>query len=547
LSSRAFPAKALARDSIALARVATRRFVMPAPIEWLLLVVGGLLVYRYRWILDDSTIYYRYVDNLLFRGRGLVFNQGEFVEGYSSPLWIVWLVAARATHLDYWSITTVTAIGSYAAFWYAAVVANRALEGGDGGPPVNVPLVVIATAYGPLCYFSSGSEFPFVQLAAAAVALFAIRPDSRALQVALGALPLVRNEFVVPLLAAGVCGWFATRRIPWWLVASSLLMGLGWLLFRVEYYADFFPNPFYLKDKVSFLDGYYYLRSSFAPYGFEALAATSAIVIVMLQKRGDGHLCLRSRAIMGIVAASALPYVLKVGGDMMHYRTLAFAFCLAVLSTGGLLERWLTSVDVVRTPATRFAVAAALGLASFLNYPRFLSSHPVFGQEERELERGISDAAWHRHLPILAFNGDRGREDQARLAEYRTESSAQVGIGSEAFCVHMFNDLQKRYVHGYGLTEPILARVDVPEQRPGHKGDLIALAKDLLAVRTRYPETSVGVTDRAIADGVAPAWMVANRDKIRLVEERMYNTHDFLANLRSAIRRIGPIRPTPSA
>jgi hypothetical protein len=524
---------------------ATLRFPAPAPIEWLLLVTGALLVYRYRWILDDSTIYYRYVDNLLFRGRGLVFNQGEFVEGYSSPLWILWLVATRATRLDYWSITTATSVASYAAFWYAAVVVNRALQGDDAGPPINVPMVLLATAYAPLCYFSSGSEFPFVQLAAAAVALYALRPDSRALQVVLGALPLVRNEFVVPLLVAGACGWFLTRRTPWWLIASSLALGIGWLAFRVAYYADFFPNPFYLKDKISFFEGYHYLRSSFAPYGFDALVASVAIALLTLARRRDRHLCLERRAFMGIVAASAVPYVLKVGGDMMHYRTLAFPFCLAVLSTGGVMERWLTSIDLAATVRARFILAAALGLVSFVNYPRFLSSHPVFGQEERELDRGVSDAAWHRHLPVLAFNGERRAEDLARLAAYRAEPSNQVGIGTETLCVDMFNDLQKRYVHGYGLTEPILARVDVPEQRPGHKNDLIGLAKEIMAIRLRYPETSVGVTDRAIAGGVAPAWMVVNRDKIRLVEERMYNSHEFFTNLQSAFRRIGSIEQTP--
>ena len=58
------------------------------------------------------------------------------------------------------------------------------------------------------------------------------------------------------------------------------------------------------------------------------------------------------------------------------------------------------------------AIAATLGLVSFVNYPRFLTSHPVFGQEERELDRGVSDASWHRHLPVLAFNGERRAERQ---------------------------------------------------------------------------------------------------------------------------------------
>jgi hypothetical protein len=105
----------------------------------------------------------------------------------------------------------------------------------------------------------------------------------------------------------------------------------------------------------------------------------------------------------------------------------------------------------------------------------------------------------------------------------------------------MFNDFRRRYVHGYGLTEPLLARAAVPEQRPGHKQDLVSLARDLVTLRTHYPQAERGVASRAAAEGNAPAWIVANLPKVNQVEDRMYNHHSVVDNFGLALRPIGPI------
>ena len=40
---------------------------------------------------DDGAIFLRYAQNTL-DGKGIVFNDGEYVEGYSSPLWLLLLI-----------------------------------------------------------------------------------------------------------------------------------------------------------------------------------------------------------------------------------------------------------------------------------------------------------------------------------------------------------------------------------------------------------------------------------------------------------------------
>ena len=59
-------------------------------LPWLALL--GWLTSVGWFITDDAFISFRYVRNLL-EGHGLVFNPGEYVEGYTNFLWILELAA----------------------------------------------------------------------------------------------------------------------------------------------------------------------------------------------------------------------------------------------------------------------------------------------------------------------------------------------------------------------------------------------------------------------------------------------------------------------
>ena len=72
-----------------------RNFPRPVASEWLCLAVGLFLTIHYAWLLDDSYVFFKYVDNLLFLKIGLVHNQGEYTEGFSSPFWTLLLIALR--------------------------------------------------------------------------------------------------------------------------------------------------------------------------------------------------------------------------------------------------------------------------------------------------------------------------------------------------------------------------------------------------------------------------------------------------------------------
>ncbi len=70
-----------------MARV-TQRALMAAPLV-LIAVVG----WAHRWIFDDGFIYLRVVRQVRV-GHGPVFNAGERVEAFTSPLWVAVLSVA---------------------------------------------------------------------------------------------------------------------------------------------------------------------------------------------------------------------------------------------------------------------------------------------------------------------------------------------------------------------------------------------------------------------------------------------------------------------
>lgn len=69
-----------------------------ALLVWLCLfaaISASLLITKHLlpFAIDDALISYRYSDRLL-RGRGLTWNDGEFVEGYSNLLWVLIVLLA---------------------------------------------------------------------------------------------------------------------------------------------------------------------------------------------------------------------------------------------------------------------------------------------------------------------------------------------------------------------------------------------------------------------------------------------------------------------
>jgi len=387
-------------------------------------LAGLFLTQRYAWLYDDAFIYFRYVDNFLYLDFGLVYNKGEFAEGFTSPLWALILIALRPAEVGWWTIVLGIAFLSFIAYWWALVLLNHRIVG-KRFESVNLPLCYSVFVYGVGVYFTSGLESPLIQVVAVAYALFIFNPRSVAPLLLVAVSPLIRPELALPLVMA--MGWSAWRRrtVPWLLVFTAFVLNGAWLVFRVYYYADFLPVTFYLKDIVDIPQGLAYINNTFGEYYAYPLFGLAAVAFVLLWRRsprGADWAFPAERAMILLVAGAVLVYVIKIGGNAQHFRYLSFSFCLAVCGLAGIpewaLSRWIDfDRYAAASGAGRYVPAVgSLGLGvvfalwGFLGYPAQLSSHPFFENAESEWVDKIYDSYWHRHHDLFVQNIIEGRD-----------------------------------------------------------------------------------------------------------------------------------------
>lgn len=382
-------------------RPTARRRAVPAltASRVLLLVPVGLLAvlgWALRWSNEDAFTYYRIVDNMV-HGHGPVFNIGERVEAYTSPLWLGMLSLSRAAvpvvKLEWVAVMlalVLSVLGLFAACHGALV-----LSGGPRGSIPTLPLGALVVASLPAfwTYATSGLEtglafawlglafWGLVRLGARdrapipaerepSVGALATMSSTRswtgrirasapaALAVGIGLGPLVRPDlliFSIGFLVALVAllqprtAWGALR-----LVALAAALPAAYELFRMGYFAALVPNTALAKEAGAVLwgRGLEYFVDFFSTYllwiPVTALLAWSALAV-------RGHLragAPRSALLVAVPVACGLLhglYVVRLGGDYMHAR-------LMLPSLFGLLA----PVAVV-APA-RLRSAALLGL-----------------------------------------------------------------------------------------------------------------------------------------------------------------------------------------
>jgi hypothetical protein len=531
------------------------------------------LVFWYSWIVDDAYVYFRYVDNWVIHGLGLVWNPGEYVEGFSSPLWALLLGATRSLHLDYWVIIRVVAILSFVIFWYLACVVNRGLLSAPQHSPrrsYNVPLIYLSFTYAVACYFSSGLESPLVNVSAVIYAAGVLWPQSWLLQGLIGLTPLVRHELVLPFVLFLFWSLLIKKTRPITALTVFAISVGSYMLFRVYYYADLLPNTFYLKDDTWIVQGIAYVYDTILPYFTLPYVVVMGLIYWILSRHSGAFLQRNIRLAMIALGIPVAEFVVMIGGDPRHFRYLAFSYILFVLASGGLVERLTEGLPQTKERyLTMFLVL--FGLSTALCYPRQLQQHPFFRSYldySHATFLRINDAAVHRQNPrgitpswysvssYLAYDRAKSRFELGTLHEEAVGSGPRgrpvwSTATSELFAVPLIADswCQTAYlhpaspvIHSLGLTEPFLARTRMSSDRPAHKLGLRPLAEDLLRIRSEYGFVR-GAFDKAISVGKVPEWIRDNIDILRQIEEKAYNDHNLFVNIASAVAVSARIDP----
>ena len=390
---------------------------------------AAALALHLRMLFDDSFIAFRYADNLA-RGRGLVFNPGERVEGYTCLFWVLLLAAVARAGLDVvaWS-HVLGALAAAATVLATAGLAWRVTPPSPRWAHLVGPILVAAHPAFAL-WGGSGMETTLFTLLVTGATLAWVRQPGGATSgvlLALGAMTrpegvLWGAAFAVDQLRHGLRRWA-------WLVAAAVLV-VPQLFWRLAYYGYPVPNTFYAKvggGLAAVGSGLDYLAAFLGPGGGAVLGALAALGIAADREHRALWLTL-----VGLVGA----YVVWVGGDVfpMHRFLVPVLPVLAALAAAGVAAGW------ERLGARTASMAVAfVGVGLVFLYAR-------------ELERAEFTAAASTRLCTVA----RGVAGYLARETRPEEPIAAMGVGVLAY----YGD--RPVVDMLGLTDVHIAHRDVP-------------------------------------------------------------------------------------
>ena len=445
-----------------------------------------VLVFLRAWISEDAFITFRYVANVL-AGYGPVFNRGEYVQGYTHPLWFLLLCLGTMVVRE----PIYVAIGFGLVFTMLTVVqlayGLRRLDG-DRSRAIVVTAtacVVLVSSESWLSFQTSGLEnalahFLIVALLVTTIRHGTTRPGQAALLA--GLLVLTRADFallVAPLLL--LLSWRTRDRPGLLRLAAAALPVLTWVVAAWVYYGDPVPNTAYAKVGIypslgaAIVQGSVYFADWVAHEPFPAAAALLLYALgVMLAKRPE------ERAWAAGILAYTM-YVIGVGGDFMRGRMLLPIF---VTSTGFGALAWAKYADKRwSSPRVALLIWSVFGVALFAGQK--VKAPPDFGMppsgivDERLFYPGYHLAAYRARGHLVHPLFDLGfvqvmRRYAAACGPFTIHHPSPGTVGYLA-------GPQVSVVDTLGLTDRFIAKLPrtylrSEHPRPGHPAKRIPLS-----------------------------------------------------------------------
>jgi arabinofuranosyltransferase len=374
ITTLAEPARRLRRArSTTVAFAADRRRIVAVVALMVPVIVVVIMGWQHRWTSDDGFINFRYVDQIR-HGNGPVFNAGERVEAFTSPLWLAALfgldlvLPLRLEWIAVVSGLALTATGVAFAGVGASRLWSHVARGG-----VKLPAgLLVFVAVPPVWDFATSGLDNSLGVAWLGVSWWALcrrafpqgtRQEARtttpwATCMLIGLGPLVRPDLAIMsaafliVILVSEASWRARIRVAAW----ALVLPLVYEVFRMAYYAAIVPNTALAKEAGAgkWARGWDYLVDMVQPYRLwiPLLLLVPLGFIPLLRSVRARRSGLSAVLIAAPLAASFVhaAYIVRVGGDFMHARMLLPSlFCLllpvAVVAVRG--WRWAPAVLLV--------------------------------------------------------------------------------------------------------------------------------------------------------------------------------------------------------
>ena len=346
------------------------RHAARALVVLIVLVAAAQVVFYFCRTVDDMFISLRFAERLV-AGQGLTFNDGQRVEGFSNPLWVLLQAALIGVGVDGVIATKALALASYGLLFWGLYRVGRDVVG-LSQPLALVALLLTAASSYIASWAMWGLETPLflallawflvalhrrtrsptgratVALTAATVAFVTTRPEAPLYVLAAGATVLfVGAGAPAPPGPAGVRGRF--RALLPAVVATAVLVA-ALLLWRHAYYGRWLPQTYYAKHGVGFDP------ARLAPLVAEG-ASPLEIVYLVGATALAGVLAVRARlaAFLAVVLAD-LCFVASVAIDWMPNQR----HFLPLIALAPFPWLWLVASLARRARAVVPAVALAL-------------------------------------------------------------------------------------------------------------------------------------------------------------------------------------------
>lgn len=393
----------------------------------LLLLALVVLLARVVWAsagtlpVDDAFISFRYARNLA-EGRGLVFNLGERVEGYTNFLWTSLLAGAIRAGVDPVVASRVLATLAAAGTMVVLLGLGRGLfqegDSRDGGPLCwlsGLPPLVFAALGAPARLVATGMEtllFVFLVTAACSAAEGARRRASVGLTaLAAGASALAAMTRPEGLLYGGLVGCYVVagtsseesrwRRLRRGAGYAAVFLGVygSYSLWRFGYYGRLLPNTFYAKVGAPWRDrlatGWDKLLDMGAVWGVLPFLLLALLALPSARRGPFWRFCFL------VIGAAVTSFVL-VGGDFLVF--FGPRFLMPVLPLLLLLdvEALRNAVRFLRSgrwgqPAVAALALALVGYGFWFTWPAKMWRFEGLEQEHRAW---LATGQWlNRHAP----------------------------------------------------------------------------------------------------------------------------------------------------
>lgn len=300
-------------------------------------------------MVDDAYIFFRYAQHFA-DGHGLVFNVGERVEGYTSPLWvlILGLFAAFGTNLPAVAVVLGVALSlatMFLAYKLAGLFDFR-------HPLLRVLPVLLLSANGSFATWVTGGLETMLLTFLVTLAAYLYLQHGHWLLLSLiwSLIYLTRPEGALLFaITAAALAFQARRHQRRWREAVSfgvIVVGVitFHILWRLSYYGYPLPNTYYAKVSTGSIDqllrGGYYLAYFLVAYGAALLG-----LVVLARRRFPAPYLL---ALVG----GQVVYVLLVGGDGLWQ----FRFLMPVLALLYVTAAWGWDKIIPRYPYPYLAI-----------------------------------------------------------------------------------------------------------------------------------------------------------------------------------------------